>query len=161
MLIIINENISKNYLINGYFYNPNIFPPEEYEKRMNSLIIFRRYINFELFIGNYANKKWLDYIKGFESEKEGGKRCELCIRFRLESSACIAKSKKIKLFATTLSISPHKNADMINTIGREIALKNNLCFLEKDFKEKGGFAKSVEISKKLNLYRQKYCGCNF
>jgi len=120
-----------------------------------------RIYNFSLIKGAYEAKRWLNFVKGFEDEPEGGKRCELCFRFRLEKTAGLAKEKNFPSFTTTLTISPHKNASLINEIGKEIALKYAVRFLEADFKKKEGFKKTIELAKKYNLYRQTYCGCIF
>jgi len=103
----------------------------------------------------------MDYVKGFELEKEGRKRCELCYRFRLEKTAKYAKEYGFRKFTTTLTTGPSKQADIINSIGKEFAEKYSLEFIELDLKRKGGFLRSIVMSKKLGLYRQSYCGCMY
>ncbi|HPG29175.1 MAG TPA: epoxyqueuosine reductase QueH [bacterium] len=156
-IIAFNENFS----IEGFFYNPNIEPLDEYEKRINALNKLIEFSDIDLLIGNYDNARWRDFIKGFERDKEGGNRCRLCIKFRLDLAAKTALYRGIKKFSTTLSISPHKNLDMINEEGEIAAKKYGVNFVAVDLKKNNGFAKSVELSKKYGLYRQKYCGCLF
>jgi len=150
-----------DYNIIGYFYNPNIHPKKEYEKRMNNVIKLLDYEDFDLFFGDYEIDKWYKDIEGLENEKEGGKRCFVCIKHRLEKTAKFAVKKGVKFFTSTLSISPYKNTKMINKIGEELAEKYDLIFLPENFKSKDGYKKSIDLSKKYNLYRQKYCGCDF
>jgi len=107
------------------------------------------------------NENWQKEIKGLENEPEGGKRCQKCIKFRLEKTAKEAKNNNFNIFATTLSISPHKDAAMINKIGRKLAKKYQIEFYRADFKKNDGYKKSVELSKKISLYRQNYCGCRY
>ena len=115
----------------------------------------------KLLIGKYEHEKWLEKIKGYEEEPERGERCKICYQDRLDKTAQIAQQEKINSFATTLSISPYKDTEVINKIGNKIADKYKLIFLEKDFKKNDGFKKSATLSRKLNLYRQNYCGCEF
>ncbi|MBP7654392.1 epoxyqueuosine reductase QueH [Candidatus Dependentiae bacterium] len=152
---------NEKYDIEGFFYNPNIEPEEEYEKRINAMNKLMDYVDIDLLFGNYDNKKWRDAVKGFENEKEGGKRCYECIKFRLELTAKTANYRGIKKFATTLSISPHKNLNMINEIGENAGEKYGVCFIAEDLKLNNGFARSIELSKKYGIYRQNYCGCKF
>jgi predicted adenine nucleotide alpha hydrolase (AANH) superfamily ATPase len=153
---------NNNYNITGYFYNPNIEPVEEYEKRLNTFIQYLDNVEInDLFVDDYDNEKWRDFVIEYKNEPEGGKRCEKCIEYRLKKTAEFCKKRKIKKFTTTLSISPHKNFEFIKKTGEQIAEKNGLEFLPFDFKKNNGFKKSVEISKKYNMYRQKYCGCLF
>lgn len=106
-----------------------------------------------------GNSEWQIAISGLENEPEGGKRCEKCYKFRLEKTAQYARDNGFDIFTTTLTISPHKNAGIINQIGKEIAAKNYVDYLESDFKKQDGFKKSIELSHQHNLYRQNYCGC--
>lgn len=145
----------------GFFYNPNIFPEEEYKRRRDELIKFAELKNYKIIIEEDPHEVWLKAVQGFEEEKEGGKRCELCFRLRLEKTALYAKENDFGGFTTVLTISPHKNSDVINRIGKELSEKHGICFLEENFKKDEGFRKSLEISKEYNLYRQTYCGCIF
>lgn len=155
------ETLKDEFDIEGYFYNPNIEPVDEYDARMNAMLKLNEYACIDLFFGDYDNCRWREFIKGYENEKEGGRRCELCIEFRLRKAAYFAAYRKIKYFTTTLSISPHKNFEFIKKTGLKIADEYGLIFIDTDFKQNNGFRKSVEFSKKIGLYRQKYCGCKF
>ncbi|MBL7170791.1 MAG: epoxyqueuosine reductase QueH [Candidatus Omnitrophica bacterium] len=153
------ETLSAQFKITGYFYNPNIWPKEEYERRLGSAKKIAKVMKIEMIAGPYENFVFGEKVKNLTREKEGGKRCLLCYRIRLEKTAAFAKENGIDIFTTTLSISPHKKADSINAIGVEIAKAHGLNFYEADFKKNNGFAKSVRLSKESGLYRQKYCGC--
>ncbi len=147
----------------GYFYNPNIHPEQEYKKRLEQMEKLAKKIDLIYFEGNYEKNEWLKQCSKFKDEPEGGKRCELCYKMRLEKTASYAKNN-FDAFTTTLTISPHKNSELINRIGKEIGERYNIKFLEMDFKKtdssgKDGFKRSIVLSKKYNLYRQNYCGC--
>lgn len=153
------EYFGINYDLTGYFYDPNIHPEEEYRLRLTEMEKLSNILSFTLYEGEYDAKRWFAITKGMEKEPEGGKRCEFCFRMRLEKSASFAKTMGIDLFSTILTISPHKDAKLINIVGQEIANRFGLRFLEADLKKKDGFKKSVILSKKYSLYRQNYCGC--
>lgn len=158
------EQIMDNFNPIVFWYNPNIEPVEEHDKRLDTLL--RYLVNFpELEIMTKydyetENKKWLRFIEGLENEPEGGKRCAKCFEFRLRESAKIAAAKGLP-FTTTLSISPYKNSAKIFEIGQEMSSENNAKFLEIDFKKNDGYKRSIELSKEFDLYRQKYCGCRY
>lgn len=149
------------YKVTGYFYNPNIQPLKEYKKRYSEVVRLSELMGFELHAGDYDPLRWFEEIRGLEDEPEGGRRCEVCYRLRLEETAALAKKLGIGQFTTTLSVSPHKYFDKIRYIGEELAKSYKLVFLPYDFKKKDGFKRSVELSRKYNLYRQNYCGCVF
>lgn len=153
------EKLRDRYHVTGFFYNPNIHPRDEYERRMATAERYAANIGLELLEGEYDVERWMEATKGFEGEPEGGARCSLCYRLRLEETAKRARDEEFKYFATTLTISPRKKASIINPIGREIAEKYRLFFHEEDFKKKDGFKHSVEMSRVHELYRQDYCGC--
>ena len=111
--------------------------------------------------GEYDNQGWLDFVKGLEKEKEGGARCAKCFEYRLSKTAEYAKENGFDLFATTLSVSPHKNTLLINKIGEDLKNIKKIDFLTENFKKKDGYLRSIQISKELGLYRQNYCGCHF
>jgi predicted adenine nucleotide alpha hydrolase (AANH) superfamily ATPase len=137
----------------GFFYNPNIHPEEEYKRRLEATKILSETIGFSLIEGDVETKRWFELTEGFEKEPEGGKRCEICFRMRLEKA--FQKAKGLNLpFTTTLTVSPHKNSELINKIGKEFE-----GFIGHDAKKKDGFKESLELSKRYNLYRQNYCGC--
>lgn len=155
--------LTKYFDITILYYNPNIFPYEEYLKRKNEQIKLIHEIttenNINIIDCDYENELYTKQIKGLEKEPEKGKRCNICYRMRIEKTAVIAKEKKYDYFCTTLSVSPHKNASLINKIGKELEEKYKVKWLYSDFKKKDGYKKSIELSKKYNLYRQDYCGC--
>ncbi len=151
----------KGYEVTGFFYNPSIFPKEEYIKRKKEVEKLAEIMHFQLIEGEYAYHKWKDMIKGLENEKEGEKRCILCYTERLEKTAKKAKELGFNCFTTTLTISPHKNSEKIFKIGTELEQKYGIKFLKEDFKKQDGFKKSLYYSEKYELYRQDYCGCEF
>ena len=149
------------YLPLVYFYNPNIYPQSEYEKRLEAEKTLCKHFGCELLIGEYEPDLYYQCVKGLESEPEKGKRCDVCFRLRLDKSAQIAKKHGIKTFTTSMVISPHKNYEKLTRIGNEIAEKYDLEYLSTNFRKNDGFLKTNQISKTLNLYRQNYCGCKF
>ncbi len=149
----------RDYNLTGYFYNPNIYPEEEYILRLREMEGLAEKLGISLHPSSYDPERWFELTKGLEYEPERGRRCEICFRMRLESTARLAEEEGFDIFTTTLTISPHKDAELINKIGREIAANLRVEFMEADFKKKDGFKKSVELSKKYGLYRQDYCGC--
>lgn len=155
------ELLKKEYDVSGHFYNPNIHPLEEYKKRESEMRKYADMIGLELFCSEYDYERWFQMTRGLENLPEGGKRCSICYKIRLENTARYAKQHGYEFIATTLSISPHKNADEINRVGMEVSKQENIKWLVGDFKKKGGFEKSIQMSKSANLYRQSYCGCIF
>jgi len=153
------ELLQKEFELTAFFYNPNIHPYEEYQRR---LIEVERYCGentFTLVTGEYDPDHWLSAVKGMEDQEEGAQRCEICYRLRLEKTALVAQAHGIDFFATTLTVSPHKKAAVVNRIGREAGEGYARIFYEADFKKQDGFKKSCELSKHYNFYRQTYCGC--
>lgn len=144
-----------------FFYNPNIHPASEYALRAGEVAGFCDSNKIRLIHERYDCNRWFSCTRGFEKEPEKGKRCEICFRFRLEKAALKARELNYDSFATTLTLSPHKNARLINDIGRTCGEKFGIHYLESDFKKKDGFKKSTEISRELGFYRQQYCGCTF
>ncbi len=159
------EYLSEYFKITVYFYNPNIYPAEEYDKRTIELERFISQLkvnNPVSFIeGEYDTNKFFDTAKGFESEKEGGERCFKCYELRLRESAKLAKEKGFDYFTTTLSISPYKNAEKLNEIGHALEEEYGVKYLYSDFKKRNGYKRSIELSQQYGLYRQNYCGCIF
>ncbi len=151
----------RHYRVTGFFYNPNIHPLSEYEKRLEEIVRFSRVVNMGLELGKYDKDSWMERIKGTENEAEGGKRCYICYKMRLEETARIAKENGFDYFTTTLSISPHKNIKWIFDIGKQIGNKYGVKFLKADFKKRNGFKSSIVLSKYYKMYRQNYCGCVF
>ncbi len=155
------EQLSQQFNVTALFYNPNIQPEEEYIQRLNSLQKLCGLRNIELVELEYDTQSWLSLIHGLENEPEGSKRCDVCFRYRLARTAEFAAQNKCSIIASTLTISPHKDAQSINTIGAEVAARAGIEFLDRDFKKNGGFTKSCEMSRHYGLYRQTYCGCTF
>ncbi len=149
------------YSVCVYFYNPNIFPYEEYEKRLNAEKILCKHFDCELIEGIYEPDRYYDFVKGYEDEPEKGLRCDKCFELRLYSAAEVAKNLGIGTFTTSMVISPHKNYEKLTLIGEKIAEKFDLKYLSTNFRKHDGFLKTNNISKSLNLYRQNYCGCKF
>ncbi len=159
------EYLSKYFKICVLFYNPNIHPRDEYLRRVDEQIEMIKKMDapngLEFIEGDYKPMDFYRYSRGRALEKEGEKGCQGCYKFRLERTADLAKELGYDYFATTLSISPHKNSQIINKIGEEVADEVGVDHLPSDFKKKGGFKRSVELSENLGLYRQDYCGCSF
>jgi predicted adenine nucleotide alpha hydrolase (AANH) superfamily ATPase len=151
--------LQKDYDVTGYFYNPNIGPPAEYALRLSETRKVERLLGFGLEEGDYEQDLWSRLTRGFRDEPEKGRRCDICYALRLDRTARKAVESGFPAFTTIMSVSPWKKADVINRIGRLIGRKHGLRFLEADFKKKGGFQKSVELSRLYGLYRQNYCGC--
>ena len=146
------------------YYNPNIEPSEEYEKRKQEQIKLINKLNIptlKLLDTEYENEEYRKYVIGHESDREGGHRCHLCYELRLNKTALLAKKHNFEYFGTTLTVSPYKNATILNKIGEDLSKEYNLKWLYSDFKKKEGYKKSIELSKKYELYRQDYCGCLF
>lgn len=159
------EYLSGYFEITVFFYNPNISPREEYEKRVEEI---RRMIGEMEFVhpvhlveGAYDPEEFFRMAKGLEKVPEGGERCFRCYRLRMEKAAELAKKGDYDYFTTTLSISPLKNARKINEIGEELAETFGVAHLPSDFKKKNGYKRSIELSGIYGLYRQDYCGCVF
>lgn len=159
------EYLSSFFNITVYYYNPNIYPDEEYAyraKEQQRLIREMPTVNPVKYIDESFNSRdFYDYVKGLEKEPEGGKRCEKCFELRLERTAKKANELDFNFFTTTLTISPLKNAEIINKIGLDMSKKYSVSWLPSDFKKKEGYKRSIQLSKEYNLYRQDYCGCVF
>lgn len=144
-----------------YFFNPNIYPQVEHDRRLAELIRYCGKMNYKLIIEDDNENDWYNYVKGLEKEPERGKRCQKCFEFRLMQTAKKAKELGIEKFTTTLFISPHKVRQDIINAGVLAAEKYNLTFVDTDFRKKNGFLKTMQIAKAENFYRQSYCGCVF
>ena len=153
--------LRKDYDITIYYYNPNIDTDEEFNHRLSEQKRFCEEIGVRVIEDGYNPQDFLSKVKGLETEKEGGARCSVCFAIRLEKTAIKAKEEGFDLFGTTLTVSPHKNAEVINAIGQAIEEKRGIEFLVGNYKKQDGYKKSIEFSKKYNLYRQNYCGCIF
>lgn len=157
------EYLSQYFAITVLYYNPNIFPEEEYQKRVaeqQRLIAelpAKHPITF--MEGRYQPEEFFAVAKGLENAPEGGERCLKCFRLRLEEAAKLAAEGGYDYFTTTLSISPLKNAQALNEIGQEVAEIYKVPHLPSDFKKRGGYRRSIELSREYELYRQNFCGC--
>lgn len=155
------------FKITVFYYNPNITDKDEYEKRVAEtkrliLLINEEYsTDIDFAEGEYEPDRFFEMAKGLENEPEQGGRCRKCYRLREEITAKLAKDKGYDYFATTLTLSPLKNAAALNEIGEELAKQYDISYLPSDFKKKDGYKLSIELSKKYGLYRQNYCGCVF
>lgn len=167
------EYLRQYFDVTVFYYNPNIMDEEEYRKRVaEQKRLIDVYNRMEVsgnqklrpiaFVeGNYDVDRYLHTVKGLENAKEGGSRCEKCFSLRLAKTAKAAKEMGMDYFTTTLTISPLKNAQLINQIGSRIAEEMGVLFLPSDFKKNNGYLRSIELSKEYGLYRQDYCGCDF
>jgi predicted adenine nucleotide alpha hydrolase (AANH) superfamily ATPase len=151
--------LKRDYEVSGFFYNPNIHPREEYDLRLRETKKVAAVLGFDITEGPYEEKRWHKTTAKFKDEPEKGKRCDVCYALRLAMTAEEAAERGFDKFATVMSLSPWKKADVMNRIGTMFGKRFNIEFLEANFKKKDGFKKSVELSKQHNLYRQDYCGC--
>ena len=157
------EYLNEYFEITLYYYNPNISPESEYLFRLSELKRLTKEMPLsravKILYEPYGESEFLNISKGLENLPEGGARCKKCYRLRLEQTAKISKEKGFDFFTTTLSISPYKNANWLNEIGKELSEKYGIEYLFSDFKKKNGYKRSIELSAVYNLYRQDYCGC--
>ncbi len=159
------ERLREHFTLKLYYYNPNIFPRDEYLLRLSQ---FEKLLSgtisddpIELLEGPYEPEMFEQAVKGLETEPEGGARCRVCFRMRLEKTAQKAKEIGADYFCTTLTVSPHKDSQVINALGREIGQRIGVPFLPSDFKKREGYKRSTELSSEFGLYRQNYCGCRY
>lgn len=159
------EYLSEYFEITVFYYNPNIYPPEEYQERAAEQ---KRFIEsfpakhpISYIEGAYDTKRFYEMARGMEQLPEGGERCFACYELRMREAAAMAKEGGYDYFTTTLSISPLKNAEKINEIGEALETELGIRHLPSDFKKKNGYKRSTELSKEYELYRQNYCGCVF
>ncbi len=151
----------EGYEVVVYFYNSNIYPESEYYRRLEAERTLCTHFGCKLIEGEYEPKEYYNYVKGLEQEPEKGARCTKCFEFRLRNSAQKAKELGIKEFTTSMVISPHKNYEVLTSIGKSVANDFGLEYISTNFRKGDGFLKTNRISGALNLYRQKYCGCRF
>lgn len=159
------EYLTQYFFIKLFFFNPNIHPSEEYYRRLEEQkkVIDKMKLHdcVELIEGEYNPEDFFSEVKGLESEPEGGKRCEVCIKMRMTEAAKAAKIYNADYFATTLTVSPHKNAPYINSVGEKLMPEYDMAYLVSDFKKKNGYKRSIELCREHDIYRQNYCGCIF
>lgn len=159
------EYLSSIFDITVFFYNPNIYPEDEFYFRRSEQVRLIDMMNLksvvDVVICDYNSEEFYSAVKGFENCKEGEERCIECFKLRLSKCAQYARDNGFEYFTTTLTISPHKNSQLINSIGSNIATDFGIKYLFSDFKKKNGYKRSCEISAQFDLYRQDYCGCVF
>lgn len=159
------EYLSDYFDISILYYNPNISPIDEYLKRKKEQIRLIKSIKtknkLDIIDCDYDNDLYEEKIKGLENEPERGNRCTVCFNLRLDKTASMARELNYDFFATTLTVSPYKNSNLINEIGIKLQEKYNIKYLVSDFKKKNGYKRSIELSNKYNLYRQNFCGCKY
>lgn len=159
------EYLSRYFEITVLYYNPNIWPAEEFYKRAEtqrqllSEAVFQNPVR--LVVIDYKPEEFEAVTEGYEAEREGGARCPRCFRLRLEETAKAARDEGYDYFTTTLSVSPHKDAEALNTIGRELEAAYGVKYLTADFKKRDGYKRSVQLAAQYGLYRQDYCGCRY
>lgn len=159
------EYLTKYFYVTVLYFNPNIYPDEEYQHRLSEQ---RRIISLlpaphrvSIMECDYNHKEFLDAAKGLEKEREGGARCTECFRLRLKTTAELAKKNNFDYYTSTLTVSPHKNSQLLNQLGEKIGKEVGIPHLPSDFKKREGYKRSIELSKEYDLYRQDYCGCEF
>jgi len=155
------EELNNKYNITIYFCNPNIYPSDEYDKRLNELKTFINSFDnkIEIIEEQYNPNDYYNCVQGLEHLPEKSERCYECYKLRMEQTA--KKAENFDYFSTTLSISPHKNSDWINEIGKSLEIKYDVKYLYEDFKKNDGYKKSIQLANQYNLYRQDYCGCKY
>ena len=155
------ECLKAHFDITLFWYNPNIHPNEEWDKRLKSLKLLAEHFALPVVVVDYNTDEYFTAVSGLENELEGGKRCKVCTNQRIEKTGEYAKNNGYEWFCTTLSISPLKDAQSLNEQGNAVQEKYGVKYLPSDFKKKGGYLRSIEMCKELNIYRQNYCGCIF
>ena len=155
------EYLTRYFDVTVLFYNPNIQPEKEYEKRLYWLrqVIGRYPAKVKIMECDYEGESFDKVAEGLETEPEGGARCTECFKLRLRETARRAKEGSFDYFCTTLTVSPHKDSQRLNSIGLELAGQFGVSWLPSDFKKREGYKRSIELSKEYGLYRQEYCGC--
>ena len=157
------ERLNEYFDITILYYNPNTYPYEEYIKRFDTLneLIDKMNLDIRVMEVGWENENFESLAEGLENEREGGRRCDVCYKLRLEKTALFAKENNFDYFCTTLSVSPYKNSSLLNKIGENLEEKYGIKYLFSDFKKKDGYKRSNELSRKFDLYRQDYCGCKY
>ena len=155
------EYLTKFFDITLLFYGPNIQPREEYELRLEHQRKVIERIPVKIMECDYDGEDFDKAVQGLESEPEGGARCTECFRLRIERTAALAAKHGFEWYCTTLSVSPHKDAQRINALGYELGERYGVKWLPSDFKKRGGYQRSIVLSKEMRLYRQEYCGCAY
>ena len=155
------EVLKNDYQLTIYYYNPNIDTEDEFLHRLNEEKRYCREVGIPVIEDGYYPDEFECRVKGLEKEREGGARCPVCFKLRLERTAEKAKQLGFDCFGTTLTVSPHKNSTIINALGKVVENEKGIEFIEGNYKKQDGYKKSIELSKKFDLYRQNYCGCKY
>lgn len=155
------ERLLPRYDVTCLWFDPNIQPLNEHDLRLENALVVAQHFGVEMLQEPREEDLWLRAVAGHEADPEGGPRCSLCIAWRLQRAAKVATAAGFELFATTLTVGPRKPAQIINPLGQAAAEAAGIRFLAEDFGRAGGFGRSVELSRQLGLYRQRYCGCSF
>jgi len=159
------EYLTQYFDVTLLWYNPNIYPEEEFDKRFDYQQKVIEKMNLSQSVPvipvTYDHQEFLNRTEGLEAEPEGGRRCTECFELRLSKTAQTAKEQGFEWFCTTLTVSPHKDAERLNRIGAELAEQYGIKFLPSDFKKRNGYKRSIELSREMDIYRQEYCGCEF
>ena len=155
------EKLKEYFDITVLYYNPNIYPEAEYLKRKQTQLELLKVLNVKFLDSDYNQNEYFEFVKGLEQEKEGGKRCNKCFLLRLTKTLELAEKNGFDYFCSTLSVSPHKNQEILNKIGEAISVNSQVKYLYNNFKKENGYLQSIKLSKKYGLYRQNYCGCKF
>jgi hypothetical protein len=155
------SELKKDFEVTVYYDNSNISPKEEYEKRKSEAKEFYKKTKTNFISTEYNHDKWLEIVRGLESEPERGKRCILCYRYRLQNTAKYAKDNGYNSFSSTLSISPHKDSKILSNLGRAIGHEFEIEFIDENWKKKERFKRAMEFSHEHDFYHQDYCGCEF
>lgn len=153
------EYLRQHFDLTVFYYNPNIMPVDEYKHRLAEQIRLCSEWKINVIEGEYDSDNFISIVRGMENLPEGGARCAVCFDMRLYKTATTAADMGFDYFGTTLTVSPHKNAAVINEIGSKIAEKVGVAFLPADFKKRDGYKRSIVLSQEYGLYRQDYCGC--
>ncbi|MFC1607602.1 epoxyqueuosine reductase QueH [Candidatus Latescibacterota bacterium] len=155
------ERLAEAYDITGFFYNPNLYPEDEYYRRLEAARASLKRFGVTFVEGPYEPDVFRQAVDGYEHEPENGARCPVCYRLRLTKTAEYAAENGFDIMASTLTLGTQKKAVVINPVGHEVAVKAGILFLDGDWKKKDGFRRSIELSREFDLYRQHYCGCEF
>ena len=156
------ERLAGEFAITIYYYNPNIDTPLEFLRRSEEISRLEALgVDFDVVVEEYRPEEYDVAVAGLEALGEGSQRCYNCYQLRLQRTAAYAKKHGFGVFATTLSVSPHKNASWLSEIGQKVALEHGIDYLDENFRKKDGYKRSLELSSDLNLYRQDYCGCKY
>lgn len=153
------ERLGEDWTAEGFFYNPNIHPAAEYLERLHTMKALSEATGFTFLEGSYDPESWKAMVRGLENEPEKGTRCTTCIEERLRTTARVAAKNGFDAFAAVLTVSPHKDAGMVNRLGAKAGEEFGVEYVPTDLKKLDGFKRSMELSRRFGLYRQDYCGC--